>query len=110
MIKIDKLLDAISNFLKDRLEQTKGDIINMISSIIAKLISFLVLILILLFALGFTSIAVGNYLNSIFESEYLGYGVISLFYVIIFIILFRFSKSGKLKNIIESEFNKGLKN
>ena len=50
MIKIDKLLDAISNFLKDRLEQTKGDIINKISSIIAKLISFLVLILILLFA------------------------------------------------------------
>ena len=40
MIKIDKLLDAISNFLKDRLEQTKGDIINKISSIIAKLISF----------------------------------------------------------------------
>ena len=106
MIKIDKLLDAISNFLKDRLEQTKGDIINKISSIIAKLIS----LLILLFALGFTSIAVGNYLNSIFESEYLGYGVISLFYVTIFIILFRFSKSGKLKNIIESEFNKGLKN
>ena len=50
-----------------------------------------------------------NYLNEILESSYLGYSIITLFYIIIFIGLYAFSKSGKFKNLIESEFNKGIK-
>ena len=110
MIKMDKLIDSISNFLRERFDIMKGDIVDKISSIIAKLISFFILFLILLFVIGFASITIGSYLNTILESSYLGYGIISLFYLVVFSALYLFYKSGKLKKIIESEFNKGLKN
>ena len=51
-----------------------------------------------MFVIGFTSIALGNYINSILNSTYLGHGIISLFYLIVFIALYRLSKSGILKN------------
>ena len=110
MIKMDKLIDSISNFLRERFDIMKGDIVDKISSIIAKLISFFILFLILLFVIGFASITIGSYLNTILEYSYSGYGIISLFYLVVFSALYLFYKSGKLKKIIESEFNKGLKN
>ena len=87
MIKIDKIIEAISSFLKERFEYMKGDIIEKISAIISKLISFFILFLIFLYAIGFASIALGNYLSSILDSSYSGYGIISIFYLIVFIVL-----------------------
>ena len=110
MIKIDKLIEAISSFLKERFDVMKVDIIDKISSIIAKLISFIILFLVLLFFIGFTSISIGSYLNIILDSSYLGYCIVSIFYLIAFIGLYIYSKSGKLKKLVEEEFNKGIKN
>ena len=109
MIKIDKLIDSITSFLKERFDIMKVDLVDKISLAISRLITFFVLFLILLFVIGFASITLGNYLNEILESGYLGYSIITLFYIIIFIGLYAFAKSGKFKNLIESEFNKGVK-
>ena len=109
MIKIDKLIDSITSFLKERFDIMKVDLVDKISSAVSRIISFFVLFLILLFVIGFASITLGNYLNEILENSYLGYSIITLFYIIIFIGLYAFSKSGKFKNLIESEFNKGIK-
>ena len=109
MIKIDKLIDSITSFLKERFDIMKVDLVDKISLTISRLITFFVLFLILLFVIGFASITLGNYLNEILESGYLGYSIITLFYIIIFIGLYAFAKSGKFKNLIESEFNKGIK-
>ena len=78
-------------------------------SIISKLISFFILFLILMFVVGFASISLGNYINTVLDSSFLGYGIISLFYLIIFLFLFQLSKSGTLKKMIEKEMRKGLK-
>ena len=109
MIKIDKLIDSITSFLKKRFDIMKVDLVDKISSAVSRIISFFVLFLILLFVIGFASITLGNYLNEILERSYLGYSIITLFYIIIFIGLYAFSKLGKFKNLIESEFNKGIK-
>ena len=109
MIKIDKLIDSITSFLKERFDIMKVDLVDKISAAVSRLISFFILFLILLFVIGFASITLGNYLNEILESNYLGYSIITLFYIIIFIVLYTFAKSGKFKNLIESEFNKGIK-
>ena len=37
MIKIDKLIDSISSFLRERFDSMKGDLIEKISSIISKI-------------------------------------------------------------------------
>tara|TARA_B110000263_G_C15221240_1_gene470063 strand:+ start:507 stop:893 length:387 start_codon:yes stop_codon:yes gene_type:complete len=109
MIKIDKLVDSLTSFLKERFDLMKVDIVEKISSAVSTVISFFILFLVLLFVIGFASISLGNYLNESLDSSYLGYSIITLIYIILFFTLFIFSKSGKFKNLIESEFNKGLK-
>lgn len=110
MIKIDKITEAITSFLKDRFEFMKGDLIEKISSIISKLISFIILFIILMLVIGFGSITLSNYLNELLNSSYLGYGIITLFYLSILISILYLSRSGKLKKIIEKELKKGSKN
>lgn len=109
MIKIDKVIESISSFLKDRFEHMKGDIIEKISSIISKLISFFILFLIFLFTIGFASLTLAKYINSMVDSDFSGYGIISAFYLIVFIVLYKLFKTGKLKKAIESEMRRGLK-
>jgi len=109
MIKIDKLVDSLTSFLKERFDLMKVDIVEKISSAVSRIISFFILFLVLLFVIGFASISLGTYLNESLNSSYLGYSIITLFYIIIFFGLYTFSKSGKFKDLIESEFNKGLK-
>lgn len=109
MIKIDKIVDSLTSFLKERFDLMKVDIVEKISGAISRIISFFILFLVLLFVIGFASISLGTYLNESLDSNFLGYFIITIFYIIIFFGLFIFSKSGKLKNLIEAEFNKGLK-
>ena len=50
---MDKLIESISKFLKEKFDVMKGDIIERISSIISRLITFFILFLILMFLIGF---------------------------------------------------------
>ena len=47
MIKIDKLIDSITSFLKERFDIMKVDLVDKISSAVSRLISFFILFLIL---------------------------------------------------------------
>ncbi len=106
---MDKLIESISKFLKEKFDVMKGDIIERISSIISRLITFFILFLILMFLIGFLSIAAANLINDFAQNSYIGYLVVGGFYLLIFVGLYRYSKTGKLKERIESEFLKGLK-
>ena len=55
MIKIDKLIDSITSFLKERFDIMKVDLVDKISAAVSRLISFFILFLILLFVIGFAS-------------------------------------------------------
>ena len=109
MIKMDKLIESISKFLKEKFDVMKGDIIERISSIISRLITVFILFLILMFLIGFLSIAAANLINDFTQNSYIGYLAVGGFYLLIFVGLYRYSKTGKLKERIESEFLKGLK-
>ena len=109
MIKMDKLIEAISKFIKEKFDVMKGDIVEKISSVISRLITFFILFLILMFLIGFLSIAAANLINDFTHNSYIGYLAVGIFYLIVFIGLYRYSKTGRLKDKIESEFLKGLK-
>ena len=59
--------------------------------------------------IGFLSIAAANLINDFTQNSYIGYLAVGGFYLLIFVGLYRYSKTGKLKERIESEFLKGLK-
>ena len=106
MIKIDKLIESITSYLKIRFDIMKIDLIEKISSSIAHVISSFFLFFILLFVLAFASLTIGSILNTILESQYLGYAIITGFYIIIYSIIYFIAKSGKLKNFLEKELLK----
>jgi len=84
MIKIDKLIDSITSYLKIRFDILKIDLIEKISSSISSVISGFILFFILLFVLAFASLTAGSILNFYFESEFLGYAIITGIYIVIF--------------------------
>lgn len=106
MIKIDKLIESITSYLKIRFDIMKIDLIEKISSSIAHVIASFILFFILLFVLAFASLTIGSVLNTILESQYLGYAIITGFYIIIYSIIYFIAKSGKLKNFLEKELLK----
>ena len=85
MIKIDKLIDSITSYLKIRFDILKIDLIEKISSSISSVISGFILFFILLFVLAFASLTAGSILNFYFESEFLGYAIITGIYIVIFL-------------------------
>ena len=103
MIKIDKLIESITSYLKIRFDIMKIDLIEKVSSSIANVISNSVLFIILLFVLAFASLTIGSILNSVLESQYLGYAIITGFYLIIYCFIYYIAKSGKLKSFLERE-------
>tara|TARA_B100001245_G_C22763661_1_gene369390 strand:- start:489 stop:809 length:321 start_codon:yes stop_codon:yes gene_type:complete len=106
MIKIDKLIESISSYLKIRFDIMKIDLIEKFSSSIANVVSSFVLFFTLLFVLAFASLTLGSILNTILKSDYLGYAIITFIYVIFYLIIHYIAKSGKLRSIIEKEFLK----
>ena len=106
MIKIDKLIDSITSYLKIRFDILKIDLIEKISSSISSVISGFILFFILLFVLAFASLTAGSILNFYFDSKFLGYAIITGIYVIVFFIMYYTAKSGRLKKMIEKELLK----
>ena len=62
-----------------------------------------------MFLIGFLSIACANLINDFSQNSFIGYLAVGGLYLLIFVVLYRYSKTGKLKKRIESEFLKGLK-
>ena len=69
---MDKLIEAISKFIKEKFDVMKGDIVEKISSVISRLIT-LYFSFILMFLIGFLSIAVANLINDFTHNSYIGY-------------------------------------
>ena len=102
LLKIGKIKETISNYIKVRLELFKLDLTEHISHILAQLIAYLIILIISTIVITFLSIALAQYLNTQLESTSIGYVIVSAIYLIILLIVYYFLKSGKLKAYFES--------
>jgi hypothetical protein len=67
----------------------------------AYVISFILILLIGFFFLVFASITAGALINEALDSSYLGYLMISGFYLIVLIVVLLLLKTRKIQNLIE---------
>ena len=103
ILNINKLKETISEYVKIKIELLKLDITEHISKILAQVIAYLIIFILALFVFGYASIALANYLNTIFQNDIGGYLVLSGFFLLLLFIVLYFLKSGKLKAFLEAK-------
>jgi len=101
MSLINTVIDKVTEYLKIKGEKIKLDIIASVSKIMAYVICFILLLLIGFFFLVFASITAGAVINQALESNYLGYLIITGFYLIVLIIILILLRTRKIQNLIE---------
>lgn len=105
ILKINKIKDLLSKYIKVKVELLKLDLTEHISNIIAQVIAYLIILLMSMFVLGFASLAVAHTINEYYGSRQLGYWVISGVYFVMLLVILFFLKSGKLGSLIESKIS-----
>lgn len=85
-----KYIDVINHpaaYLKMEVERVKTNMQVKIADIVTKVVIFAALGVVALFILIFGSITLGLYLNSVLESSFLGFLIVTGFYVLVLILL-----------------------
>jgi uncharacterized membrane protein len=108
VLNLEKVINHISRFIELKLEiyelKLKGQMVGIISSFatLALIISFG------LFMLFFCSLALGFYLNSIFESKFIGFLFVGLIYLLICILLIVFKGKIITNHLFQAFFSETL--
>ncbi|WP_258105360.1 phage holin family protein [Marinoscillum sp. MHG1-6] len=104
MSLINNLLDKISGYIQAKGEKLKLDIIAQVSKLLAHFVAFLLVGLIGFFFFIFGSITLGAYLNEVMESTYLGYLILTGFYLLLLIVIVLLLKTNRIQKWMETFF------
>lgn len=108
-LKIDELIDTLTEYIKIKLELIKLNMVEELSEIIAQVIALFLILTVFMFFLIFGSITLGAFLNHLWESAYLGYGAVTGVYLLVLLFFVFLLRSGKLKEAVEEQISKNIK-
>ncbi|MCV9387910.1 phage holin family protein [Reichenbachiella ulvae] len=103
ILKITKLKEALSDYVKVKLELFKIDMTEQISHVLAQVIAYIVILLIATLVILFVSMGMAFLINEQLESEYLGFLVVAATYLIVLLFVFYLLRSGKMKLFFEDK-------
>lgn len=104
MALANKLVDRISEFIRLKGEKLKLDIIAKVAKILSLFVTFLIIFIFGVFFIMFLSFALSEFLNTLLDSEYLGYLITSGIYMILLIIVVIIFRSHKMQKWLETVF------
>lgn len=85
--KIEELIENLKQYILNTIELFKLEAIDRSSAIVASLISKVIIGLIILLFAFFMSLGICFYLSELFDNNYLGFGMVAGFYLLLGIIL-----------------------
>ena len=85
--KLDGIIEHIKGYIETRIELFKIEVQEKAAKIITSLVFVVLLSFSFIMLLIFMSLALGNYLNSLFNNSYMGFAILALFYLIMVIVL-----------------------
>lgn len=110
MLKIDALVENIEGYVEARIELAKLDLKTELSEILVKFIFSLLMAVFMISCLFCLNLGLANCLNHWFESTYLGYFILAIFYFLVFFVIFKLKDdeklNAKLKEIISTSIIK----
>jgi hypothetical protein len=92
----------LEQYVQDRVLLLKLQLVEKVSQLIALLFTGLTLALLAFFILLFVSIMAGYYFANVTGSLYIGFGIVAIFYIILFILIVSLRKKVIEKHIIDS--------
>jgi|GEM_PF-1320925 len=85
--KLDSIIEHIKGYVETRIQLFKIEVAEKAARILTSLFFVILLSFSFLMLIIFTSLALGNYLNTLFQNSYMGFAILALFYFIMVIIL-----------------------
>lgn len=85
--KLDGIIEHIKGYVETRIQLFKIELQEKAARIITSLVFVILLSFCFIMLLIFMSLALGNYLNHLFNNSYMGFAILALFYLIMVIIL-----------------------
>ncbi len=98
--RFEDLIEHLIGFLETKSEILKLELKEELVRIIAKLVSSLVIIILIALFFLFLSVAVGNYLNVRWQSEYLGYAALGGVFFLLWMIMLLLKRSAWYHQVI----------
>ncbi|MDI9365839.1 MAG: phage holin family protein [Flavobacterium sp.] len=92
----------LEQYVQDRVLLLKLQMVEKVSQLIALLFMGLTLALLAFFILLFVSIMAGYYFADVTGSLYIGFGIVALFYIILFVLIVSLRKKVIEKHIIDA--------
>jgi len=110
---LDRIAELLIKYIEVRSELIKIQIKEQIAQILSKLILMFIFLLFGFLIIIIFSFAVSLYLNEILHSNYLGFVILTCFYLIVFVILVlnrkKIIRSVVLKALSEEHFDSNIK-
>lgn len=100
IFNIDRMIDHLAGFLETRLEILKLDFKEESVRVIAKLITMAVIALFGTLFFIFFSVALGIYLNQVLGSAYLGFVILAVCFLLLFILVLIVKESSWYHNLV----------
>ena len=101
-LRLDAIIDNLTGLIETRIELAKIEMKEEIAKIGARIIAGVVLSFLLVMIIIFLSFSVATWLNSLLESTYWGYFIITGFYLVVFVLIIVLKAHIWLQQKIES--------
>lgn len=86
MFKIDGLLDNAKGYIDAKIQMIKLEAQEKISKIVSTLLVIILVLFMSMMVLLFFTLALANYLNSLFDSSYIGFVILGLFFLLMVVL------------------------
>lgn len=101
LLGLEKLKEAVQGLVETKVAMVKAEIEDKISNTIAKLVPLILVFATFCMFLLFASVAVGFYLSQVLHSNFYGFGVVALFYIVLTILFYLLKDSKVLKRGVQ---------
>lgn len=106
-LKLDGLIEHVSGYVEARIRLLKIEVREDMAKAITHGLQFAFLLLVAFLFIIFLSIALALFLNRYFAESYVGFGIVALIYLVLFLLAYGFRK--QIHKQLEDRLNDRLK-
>lgn len=110
LLGLDRLIETIQGLVEVRVAIVKEEIQDKVSGTLAKILPLFMVLLAFSFVILFGSLTLSFYLSEQFDSYMYGFGIVSIGYIILSVVLYLLKDSKFMKKIFAEIISKQTKN
>jgi hypothetical protein len=109
LLGLDKIIESLQKLLEVRIAMIREEIEEKVAEKLAKVLPMLLVVASVTLLVLFASLTLAFYLTELTDSYVYGFGIVTLFYLLLTIIFYLLKDSKALKNLFSNSINKQVK-